>query len=112
MIDIDGNRDGWTLRGSGFRPGSCGVFGWRDESHEKFLGEAANLGAEDGLGAVVPEHHIRKGHFLGNGELGGENRLNQGGVKSAAGLEPLDLRGAGGSDDEHAVLAEIKSLFK
>ena len=45
-------------------------------------------------------------------ELGGENGFDQEIIESATSLEPLDLRGAGRSDDEHLVLAEIESLFK
>ncbi len=70
-------------------------FGWVGESHEKFLGETADLGADDGLGAFVPENHVREGHFFLNRQLGGENGLDQEVIEAATGLEPLDLSGAG-----------------
>ena len=50
--------------------------------------------------------------FFLNRKLGGENGLDQGVIESTARLEPLDLGGAGRSDDKHLVLAEIESLFK
>ena len=82
------------------------------ESHEKCLGETADLGSEDGLRAFVPENHIRAGHFFLNRKLGGEDGLDQVIIESAARLEPLDLSGAGRSDDEHLGLAEVESLLK
>ena len=93
MIDIDGNRHGHRSR-DGCGALRLGVFRFGGKAHEECLGETTNLGTDDGLRALIPENHIRKGHFFLNRELGGENGFDQIILKPTASLEPLDLGGA------------------
>ena len=81
-------------------------------SHEKGLGETADLRAEHGGRTFVPKNHVRAGHFFLNRKLGGEDRLDQKIIEPTARLEPLNLSGTGRSDNEHLGLAEIESLLK
>ena len=98
LVDIDRHRHG--CEGRGKRGGSrCGLGvggrGWWSEGHEKILGEAADLRADDGLWAIIPKDHIGEGHFFPHRELGGEDGFDEGVIESAPGFEPLDLGGAG-----------------
>jgi hypothetical protein len=75
--------------------GAGAASGFVGSCHEEFLGETADLGAENGRGTFVPENHVREGDFFLNRKLGGENGFDQLILESATGLEPLDLGGAG-----------------
>jgi hypothetical protein len=99
LVDIDGR-------------GGLGGFGILGQGHGECLGETPDLGSDDGLGTFVPENHVRTGHFFLNWKLGGEDGFDQGILEATPRFEPLDLGGAGRSDNQHVALAEIETLFK
>ena len=109
LIDIDSN--GHRRNRSGSNRRFCSV-GFVRKSHEKSLGKTTDLSAQHRRRPLVPKNHIRAGHLFLERKLGSENRLNQEFIEPTACLEPLDLSGAGRSDNEHLRLAEIKSLLK
>ena len=109
LVDVDRSR---RVEHSALRGRVGGGFGIVGGIHENGLAETADLGTQHGGRAFVPENDIRAGHFFLNRKLGGEDGIHERVIETTASPEALDLRGTGGCDHQHLILAEVEALFK